>query len=230
MWAILEPVFFIGVLTGVRIVMHAKDVGGLPNPLFFASGVLIYLLFSHSINVSISAVEANVGVLNYRRVKAIDTVVARVLVEILIFVVSSFLIFIGFRIFGYDYQLHSVGIVIAAMGIVISISIGAACIVSVVGAVWAESKKLIPILIRPLFFISGVFFMVDSFPEKAQKILLYNPILHCIEMFRIGMFEQYEGVSGSIFYASACALFLLALGLGVLRLFREKVISSGTIR
>jgi capsular polysaccharide transport system permease protein len=48
-------------------------------------------------------------------------------------------------------------------------------------------------LMRPLFWTSGIFFTLNSLPLVAREVMLWNPVLHCVEFVRSGFFESYEG-------------------------------------
>jgi len=48
-----------------------------------------------------------------------------------------------------------------------------------------------PLLGRPLFFTSGIFFTAEMIPSEIRQYLLYNPLLHMIEIVRSAFFDYF---------------------------------------
>jgi capsular polysaccharide transport system permease protein len=53
-------------------------------------------------------------------------------------------------------------------------------------------EKILQIVNRPLFMLSGVFFLPDALPHPFRDILLYNPIVHAMMSFRKGFYPEYR--------------------------------------
>ena len=229
-WAILEPLLFIGTLTLIRISLGSGDVGGVAYPLFFASGILPYLFFQNVVNVSLSAIEANSGVLNYQRVKAFDVIAARWLLEIIIFIFTALLIFTGFKIAGFEVNLPAIGYSVLGTMLLAFFAFGIGMLFAVIAVVWGEIKKIVPVIMRPLFFVSGFFFTVDSLPSEIKDLALLNPLIHSLQLIRYGLLSGYEGRSWDLGYLATWSFATMLLGLSLLRIFREKVLASGTLR
>lgn len=69
------------------------------------------------------------------------------------------------------------------------------------------------IITRPLFLMSGVFFLYEMMPHKAQAILWYNPLLHCVGWLRHAIYPTYEAAYVSQLYVYGIAVVLLFFGL-----------------
>jgi capsular polysaccharide transport system permease protein len=230
LWAILEPLAMIGVLSAVRVLFGTADIAGLSFPVFFATGVLAYLVFNHIINSSLGAVEANLGLFNYQRVKPADVLVARALLELLIALATAAVIFPGLYWMGFTFTWNDTLQVVATVLCLFGICFGLGLVCGMMGPLWQESKKVIPVVIRPLFFISGIFFPANILPEEVRSYALLNPLLHVIELLRGSMFQEYQSAEGSLFYILCWALGALLFGLYIYRIFRVKVVTSGSIR
>ena len=229
-WAILEPVAYIAVLSGIRVLFGRNEMGGVSYPLFFASGIMPYLLFNHILISSMNAVEANRGIFNYQRVKPIDCVIARVVVEVVIYFASTFLIFSAFKFLGYSFTVADLIRYFLALFLLVLLGFGFGLILSIIGPLWQDSKKVVPILIRPLFFISGIFFVYADMPTAAQSILKWNPLLHAIESIRSALFSGYSDSGLTLLYLSFWVLVSMFIGLSVYRINRRHIVTSGNIR
>lgn len=77
------------------------------------------------------------------------------------------------------------------------------------------------LLMRILFFVSGIYFVADSLPQVLRDALWYNPVMHLIEWERSAFFYGFE----SHFY-DPMYLLLWILGLGFLGLAGERATRS----
>lgn len=69
---------------------------------------------------------------------------------------------------------------------------------------------------RGMIFISGVFFVPSFMPPQIRDLLYWNPVLHIIELFRLGMYDQYPTIMYSQTYLALFALGTTALGAGLI--------------
>jgi capsular polysaccharide transport system permease protein len=229
-WAILEPVAFISILSFVRMQWGRGPVAGVDYPVFFASGILAYLVFTHIANSSLTAIENNQGLFNYRQVKPFDSVLSRALLELGISVASAIVIFSGLKYLGFQFHWNNTLGVITTVALLFLLSLGFGLIASILGPLFNDAKKVIPLLIRPLFFISGIFFAADQIPEPYRTYLLLNPLLHVTELIRENMFVEFQSRGGSFAYLSGWTLVMLFAGLLVYRKYRIKILTSGNIK
>ncbi len=229
-WAFLEPIIFILTLCFIRSRFTGTAISGLHPVIFFASGVLTFFLFRNIITTSISAVEANQGLFNYQRVKPADIVVARVLLETLIVATTTLLLFSGFYLAGYTFTWNSALEVLGVLACLLMLAGGLGLMGCIAGPLWHDSKIIVPMVIRPFFFISGVFYPANSIPQPLRDLALLNPLLHVLELTRESAFADYTSHEGSWLYLFGCSALSLLLGLTTYRLFRITVVTSGYIR
>ena len=230
LWAVLEPLAMIAILSSVRVLFGRSDMAGLPYPVFFATGIITYLLFNKIILGALGVVEGSMNLFNYQRVKPIDIVFSRSLLELLITVATALLFFPALYWLGYAFHWNDTLQVVAVLACLFAMSLGIGLMLCVLGPVWQEAKKVVPTVIRPFFFISGIFFSVSMLPEAVRPIALINPLLHFIELMRGAMFQEFEVVGASLFYVFCWAVGSLLVGLWIYRINRVKIVTSGTIR
>jgi capsular polysaccharide transport system permease protein len=229
-WAVAEPFFTILAFCLIRMAMGSGSIEGLAFPIFFASGMLIYTVFSNIGQAMIGLVENNLSLMNYQRIKPMDPLIARTLLEIIISAASIALILGGFYWAGYAFTWNSTLGFIAVFSLISAFSFGIGCIFAVVSLLFQEFKKIAPIILRPLFFISGIFFSTNSIPEYLLPYLLWNPILHAVELGRNVMFVEYNCAHASWSYLSFSTLASLALGLALFHYYQRKLVTSGAVK
>jgi capsular polysaccharide transport system permease protein len=191
LWAILEPAAIIAVFWIMFGLSLRKSMPGVDYPMFLMTGMLPFHLFSKTVIRSMQAFKANQGLFNYRQVKPIDTLVARCMVECLIYFVV-FLIFVAAgMLLGFDAAIDDIlGLgMVFTLFVCFSFSTGLLC--AVIGSFSEGFENTIQIMMRPLFFASGIFFAVSIVPVKFRWILLLNPVLHFLELIRTHYFATF---------------------------------------
>lgn len=214
-WVVLEPVAHVVVLSIVWTVLGREEFAGIPVPFFLMTGIVPFLFFQRTATQCMNAFRANQGLFTYRQVRPADTVVSRILLEATIYFSSYlFLIFIGGWFLGYEVSIHNVLGLVAINSVLFILTFGLSLIFMVYGALYPEAMKLVPIFIfRPMYFTSGILFPLFIVPAEYHELLLYNPILHVIELNHAFYFRAFESPEVSIFYVFMTALILTAFGL-----------------
>ena len=89
---------------------------------------------------------------------------------------------------------------------------------------WPTLERLVPILMRFLFFASGVFFQVSELPARFSAPLLINPVAQIIEWQRYGFSSSSAAPLHSVGYVLVWCLVSLCLGLLLERYARGREI------
>lgn len=228
LWAVLEPLSFVLVLSMIRLLFSNSGIGGIDHPVFYVTGIMPFLFFQHSINVCLHAVDSNIGLFNYQRIRPVDSVLSRVLLEVVITIATGVLLTGILISLGFQFKLDNPLGFLLTLFLLAALILGLGLLVSVLGGLSNEVQKIVPIFIRPLFFLSGIFFMTADIPRPYQDYLLLNPVLQCIELVRSSMFTNYVTPVQGYGYVTTCALLALFLGLAAYHGNRRRMITSGT--
>lgn len=57
-------------------------------------------------------------------------------------------------------------------------------------------NRVLIIMNRVIYYTSGILFPISAIPSKYHYILLYNPLVHLIELGRIGLLRNYIPIRG----------------------------------
>lgn len=71
------------------------------------------------------------------------------------------------------------------------------------------------VILRPSYFISGVFFVPNELRGDVLAVLTWNPLMHAIEIARDGMLFHYTSHVADAGYVLACAAAMLAVAFAV---------------
>lgn len=86
---------------------------------------------------------------------------------------------------------------------------------------------MVRMVMLPLYFASGVIFQVDLLPRDYIELLLWNPLIHLLELQRHAFIPAYAPTDGiQMLYPALAMLLMIALGLSLYRAERHKLIRS----
>lgn len=216
-WAVLEPVGGIAILSFAFSLFLHRPALGTNFPLFYATAYLPFTLYAQLSQKIGQSLQFSKPLLAYPSVTFVDAVLARFLLNTLTNVVV-FVLVIGavHAIYGLAAILDWPAILLSlAMAAALGLGIGAMnCYLRAVFTVWDTVWGIVN---RPLFIVSGVFFLYEGVPMTVQGLLWWNPLIHITGEMRRGFYPSYQASYVSPAYVFTVALIPLALGLLLLR-------------
>lgn len=223
LWEIIEHAAHILILSAIFMTLQRSSPIGNSFGVFFATGLVPYLLFQHIDKQVMSAVSSNQALLSYPMVMPFDLILARTILEC----ATSGVVIMLFLAAGFYFDvlvpIDSFFGLFMAFATVIAFSMGIGMINSVIVLYFPSYKSIHAFITRPFYFISGIFFTADSLPIELQKALFFNPLLHISEWVRSAFFSEYESGFLNKFYVVSLSIVFLFIGLLVERLTKEKV-------
>jgi len=225
-WALLEPGIHLTIFVVMFGVIMGRTMPGVDYTLFVITGIIPWLMFSDMLSRGMTAVSANVGLFSYRQVKPMDSFVARMILEGLIHIATYLLFLLIMSWVGKDISIKDPLGIFAAMALLFLFSFGIALTLCVVVTQYPEVQKFIPIVTRPLYFVSGIFFSTHTVPQQYRTLLLWNPVLQSNELARGAFFHNYPATDASWEYLALCAILATAFGLALYRQNTERLLAT----
>jgi capsular polysaccharide transport system permease protein len=219
LWLFLEPLFHVAILS-VVFGFAGKVIGdGIPYPVFVMLGILPWLLFSNIIKRGMSSVQGNRALLIYPPVNMIDPFVSRVLVEMIITVMIFTIIMLSFpllrffQLVDFTVDFRSMGMFVLLFVLFMLFSASLSLIAMVMSENFSSAQKVINLFIRPLYFLSGIFYTIKVVPQEYQWFFDYNPISNLMERFRIYFFNGYTSNFYDVIYLVELTVVFMFFGL-----------------
>jgi len=210
-WILIEP--FLHILTFWLIFYFlGRNIGDMPILLFLVTGILPYLFFQKSITSCSRVIAANQSLLVYKQVKVIDTVISRIILELSISILIAIVSVLLIIYMKGDLNIYAPLRVIFMALFLVLITIGLALIVSIVSYYYIDLDKFLGVLLRMLYFVSGIFFSLDHLPQKLAYYLSFNPILQIIEYIRSGFSNHAPNMLLSYTYVLEMTIAFLFVG------------------
>ena len=226
-WALLEPLAHVLILVFIFSFIRIRGgYQGIEFALFFAAGIIPYLLFSKIAISGATTVEANKGLFNYRQVKPFDAFITRALLESIIYFLASIILLILFAWWGFDIHLANPLFMLMLLAIVILFGLGLSLLLGVAAVYFNDVAKFASMLLRPMYLLSGVLFPFDRIPQPYQDWLLLNPIAHAVELMRVAWFGLYFSPATDLKYLSLWTLSLCAVGMLAYRSHWRKMVAA----
>lgn len=224
LWAILEPAAGIALLTFVFSLAFRSPPIGNSFPIFYATGILPYTLYVQLNTKLMVSIWFSKPLLQYPAVSYFDAIMSRLVLtlmtQIMVFYIVVMVILILF-----DPQVTIRTEIIAqslAMATVLGAGVGVLnCLLISVFPVW---QRIWNILHKPMFIISGIFFLFESIPEPYRSILWFNPLVHIIGTMRKAFYPTYDAAYVSAVYVFAFGLICLVVGLFFLRRWHKDIL------
>jgi capsular polysaccharide transport system permease protein len=72
------------------------------------------------------------------------------------------------------------------------LSAAVAALNGVMSILWTTWERIWSISRFPMLVLSGIFYVPVNMPPALQSILFWNPVVHCVEWMRTGIYMTYE--------------------------------------
>lgn len=213
LWAILEPLGGLALLSIVFSMIQRHPGLGNNFMYFYASGVLPFLLYARVTMALSGAIRFSKALLEYPAVSFVDALLARFALNALTNLLVMFLVISGIVLF---YDLNPTfdwSAIFLALSMALSMAIGVGTMNCFLFSSFPLWERVWAVLNRPLFILSGLFFLPEDLPAPLREIIMYNPLIHVTSEMRKGMFATYAGVYVEPIYVFSIAMTLTIFGL-----------------
>ncbi len=211
---LVEPLVLIAVLLALKIIIRTRITDAMNVVIWMACGVTIYFLFFSVAIAALNGVKKGQGLFYFRRVRPIDTLLAKGLLEGQVYATVQLLICLAVFAWEWRISIDDFGLTVMVFLLTILLALGIGGSALVIGPRVPVVKFLVSALIRRvLLWTSGVFFSLSSLPEFVHPFLTWNPVLHAVELFRYSFSRTYPIPSISLTYLATCAFVSCGIGL-----------------
>ncbi|MEO0344416.1 MAG: ABC transporter permease [Pseudomonadota bacterium] len=192
LWAIAVPLSWIGFgLVAFSMFERAIPVGG-PPAVFLMSGILPYVIFRQSVTYILRASQTNMGLLRVPGICRWHQILAYALLEALTCVaICSLVILTTIWITSAEPPQNPL-----VLGFAFVLAWVWGSIIGTVCACYADQHpsltRIVPLALRPFFWISGVFFLARELPSDLQKQLAMNPLFQITDLVREAWYWEYQ--------------------------------------
>jgi capsular polysaccharide transport system permease protein len=216
-WTVAEPIGHIAFLTWLFISgFRQKQVVGADTAVFLILGITLFFLPRNMLNRSIAVVEASEALYNYRQVKPIDTVIARVGLETLLGCLVFLLTIAGGILLGLPISVADPLAALYAASALWLAGLGLALVFSVLAALSPQVRRIVGLSRGAIYLLSAVIYPSYAVPASMRDTLLLNPLVHGLEAFRVAFLPNYKVPAGiDVGYLVQFSVLMIFLGLAL---------------
>ncbi|SDY47580.1 capsular polysaccharide transport system permease protein [Jannaschia faecimaris] len=224
-WAVLEPVAGIALLSLVFSVAFRAPALGVSFPMFYATGMLPFLMFNAVANTVSQSLNFSRPLLAYPTVTFVDALIGRFLLNTMTQLMVAYVLLSGiFFLFDTrvtpDYSIIVEAFTLAALlaggiGVLNAFLVGRF-------PIWQQAWSII---MRPMFLISCIFFLFETVPQPYRDWIWWNPLVHIVGLMRRGFYGTYDATYVSPVYVMVVGLVALMLGLVFLRRYHRDLLN-----
>ncbi|MDP3338887.1 MAG: ABC transporter permease [Frigidibacter sp.] len=227
LWAVAEPVAAIALLSvAFSIALRAPALGS-SFALFYATGYLPFTMALDTANKVANAIRFSRPLLTYPAVTFLDALLARFTLNLLTHALVFCLVIAGIAVLlGADITLNLPRI-LSAMAMASVLGLGVGTLNCLLFNIWPLWERIWQIVTRPLFIVSGVFFLPEEIPVPYDFWLALNPVVHVVGEMRRGLYAGYEAPGVSHVFVYGLGLGCLALGLVLLGRHHRAILGEG---
>lgn len=200
LWAYITPIFWIVLVVFLFYILDRSPPIYVSAEIFVATGILPYIAFRNTIGSVTRAGVAHRYMLYLQPTSISDIMVAVGLLELFNILLSALVIF-GFLTLWLGLKApHDPAVVLWGLAInwMLGVSIGR--FFGILGLVSDSIARVVPLALRPTFWLSGIFFTATELPGAVQAALWWSPTLHATEIMREGYFLSYISPIASASY------------------------------
>lgn len=229
LWAVGEPLASTAVLLAIYALAKAHRLAGVDTLLFLITGLLPYQLFRSLVLRGMESIDANQGLLGYRQVRPIDTVLSRAAVELTLgtavtTVALAVVAWLGHSVF----PQRPLELLTSSMMLVLFGTSLGLVIATLSAGPLARSRSVVRVAFVPLYLASGVVFPLSALPQGLRETLMLNPLAQLLEGLRAAFFgtTYVPAHNEHAWPVAAWVLLSLPLALGLYRLRRDRLLPT----
>lgn len=226
LWVFIDSIAQIVVLAGIKAILFDRSMPGVDFAVFLAIGILAFNMFKSIVFRSMDAFSANKALFVYKQVKPIDVLVTRALVEFLIYICALSVLFMIGWYFNFDVSIQNIALFVGAYLWITIFGLSLGITFAILSEFFENLKKIVKLIFLPLFFISGIFFSVESLPVALREWLLYNPVLHFMELIHGSYFSVLDTNYVDYQYMFFWTVFPLFIGLFLYQRTHKVILTS----
>ena len=211
-WIVLQPIFQTLIYTFVFGSLIGRNPrGGVPFILFFLAGTSIWQFINNNWMQAGNIVVKNMGLMSQVKVSAEALVVVQLLESLLDFAINFLILVVVSILFGY-YPTYLYLYLPFVFMIIFTATLGGMFFISSLGVFIRDIPTILSMVLRLLFFVSGVIITPDMLPENLSGYLSLNPLLLMIEAVRDLVIYAEVPDWMSILYMVAFSILIFIIG------------------
>jgi capsular polysaccharide transport system permease protein len=140
---------------------------------------------------------------------------------------TVFVLFLSFAwLAGVEFAILAPGQIFFAFVMLWAIGLGLGFMIEAFSSIVVTLPKVMTMVVRFLYFTSGVMFPITTMPPSVQELLFYNPLVHLIATVRYGFLAGPPMNAVTLTYPFLVMVGVLSFGLIAMRALQRRITSA----
>jgi lipopolysaccharide transport system permease protein len=189
LWVILQPLVTMIIFTYFFGRLARIPTDGVPYPIFFYTGLLLWTYFSGTVVAGANSLIGNTNLITKVYFPRLIIPAASVGAGLLDFAIASVLL-IGLLIY-YDFRVTIAYVMLLPLiTLTTMFALGMAIWFAALNVRFRDVRYALPFLIQVWMFVSPIIYPSSLVPEEWRWMMILNPLTGIIEGFRAALFGQ----------------------------------------
>lgn len=215
LWFFIQPIMTTIIYIFVFGNIAQLSTDGLPQPIFYLSGIIMWNYFSECFLRTSDTFTQNAGVFGKVYFPRLITPISLLISNVLKFLIQ-FALFLAFCIYywwnGLELNIQPEILIFPLLVLLLAlIGVGFGLLFSSLTTKYKDLKFLISFGVQLIMYASPVIYPMNNLPTKIKAVLWWNPLSHIIEAFKFVFFEvgafDFIGLLYSLFFALTVLFF-----------------------
>jgi lipopolysaccharide transport system permease protein len=217
LWFFIQPIFTTLVFTFVFGNLAGISTDGLPQYLFYLSGITAWNYFADCLSKTSTVFKDNANIFGKvyfpRLIMPLSIVVSNLVrfgVQLLLFIVMMFY----FVMKGADFHITWAIVLFPVLVILMALlGLGLGLIITAMTTKYRDLSFLITFGVQLLMYGTTVIYPLSAAPEKYRKFIEFNPMTGIIEAFRYAFLGKGYFTAWSLGYSATFTLIITIIGI-----------------
>ncbi|MEL6450269.1 MAG: ABC transporter permease [Pseudomonadota bacterium] len=225
-WAVIEPMAAIVILSiGFSLLLHAPSLGT-SFILFYATGYLPFNLYQIITQMVGGCISFSRPLLHYPAVTWADAAIARFILNALTGILVMILLLTIIVIVTESRLVLDLVPILVSVSLALLLGFGFGMMNAALMGLFPVWAQFWGIVSRPLFLMSGVFYIYEDLPQLAGSLLWYNPLIHVVGLMREGFYPTYTPNYIDVPYVVATGLIPLFFGVVLMGKYHRDILNN----
>ena len=216
-WFFVQPIMTMLVYILVFGNIAGIPTDGIPKPLFYLSGIIIWNYFSECFLKTSDTFTVNQDMFGKVYFPRLIMPLSKVVSGLIKFFIQFFLfmvVYLYFLVDGVPVQL-GVELLLVPYFIVLMalLGLGFGLIFTSMTTKYRDLKFLIQFGVQLLMYATPIIYPMSEIPEKIRYFIFFNPLSHIVEGFKLAFLGQGSLTTSGLLYSSVCTLIVLIVGI-----------------
>jgi lipopolysaccharide transport system permease protein len=223
LWIVLQPLIQMLIFYVIFGILIRIPTDGIPYPVFYLSGFIVWQLFLQIVNSSAYSLLGNIGIISKIYFPRLTLPLSTTIGAVIDFVVSFFVLIVF--LLSNHYLISSRYLVLPILVLLTMVyALGVGLLFGALMVVFRDTKNLLGFILQVWMFVTPIMYPISIVPEEYRILFYINPLTGFTDAFRwvfLGT-NSFPSIT-NLAVSSSVAIILLLVGMFYFRSMENRI-------